>query len=186
MNKESLLSGIGRWWSQQVSMAICGLHVNHAKRSCFCADVEARRRGFSRVIRGSSSCVHSFCLTRASSSLKFYWNWMPWEVSCCLLIAVFKISHNRTKARFPQFHYPSWRPELTARVNGPSWLTARFDGWPVSITRQHGPLHFRGHLLHYSLVLASKRTATIIIISVEGGTFSHCLLVAWLVCLSVC
>ena len=27
------------------------------------------------------------------------------------------------------FHYPSWRPELTARV----------DGWPVSITRQHGP-----------------------------------------------
>ena len=30
----------------------------------------------------------------------------------------------------PGFHYPSWRPELTARV----------DGWPVSITRQHGPL----------------------------------------------
>ena len=29
----------------------------------------------------------------------------------------------------PGFHYPSWRPELTARV----------DGWPVSITRQHGP-----------------------------------------------
>jgi len=28
----------------------------------------------------------------------------------------------------PGFHYPSWRPELTARV----------DGWPVSITRQHG------------------------------------------------
>ena len=27
----------------------------------------------------------------------------------------------------PGFHYPSWRPELTARV----------DGWPVSITRQH-------------------------------------------------
>jgi len=27
------------------------------------------------------------------------------------------------------FHYPSWRPELTAPV----------DGWPVSITRQHGP-----------------------------------------------
>jgi len=26
------------------------------------------------------------------------------------------------------FHYPSWRPELIARV----------DGWPVSITRQHG------------------------------------------------
>jgi len=31
-----------------------------------------------------------------------------------------------TKARFPL-------PELTARV------TARVDGWPVSITRQHGP-----------------------------------------------
>ena len=30
----------------------------------------------------------------------------------------------------PGFHYPSWRPELTARV----------DGWPVSITRQLGPL----------------------------------------------
>ena len=29
----------------------------------------------------------------------------------------------------PGFHYPSWRLELTARV----------DGWPVSITRQHGP-----------------------------------------------
>ena len=29
----------------------------------------------------------------------------------------------------PGFHYPSWRPELTARV----------DRWPVSITRQHGP-----------------------------------------------
>ena len=29
----------------------------------------------------------------------------------------------------PGFHYPSWRPEWTARV----------DGWPVSITRQHGP-----------------------------------------------
>ena len=29
----------------------------------------------------------------------------------------------------PGFYYPSWRPELTARV----------DGWPVSITRQHGP-----------------------------------------------
>jgi len=29
----------------------------------------------------------------------------------------------------PGFHYPSWRPELTALV----------DGWSVSITRQHGP-----------------------------------------------
>ena len=29
----------------------------------------------------------------------------------------------------PGFHNPSWRPELTARV----------DGWPVSITRQFGP-----------------------------------------------
>jgi len=29
----------------------------------------------------------------------------------------------------PGFHYPSWRPELTARV----------DGWPVFITREHGP-----------------------------------------------
>ena len=29
----------------------------------------------------------------------------------------------------PGFHYPSWWPELTAQV----------DGWPVSITRQHGP-----------------------------------------------
>jgi len=29
----------------------------------------------------------------------------------------------------PGFHYPSWRPELTAQV----------DGWPVSITRQHEP-----------------------------------------------
>ena len=29
----------------------------------------------------------------------------------------------------PGFHYPNWRPELTARVGG----------WPVSITRQYGP-----------------------------------------------
>jgi len=29
----------------------------------------------------------------------------------------------------PSFHNPSWRPELTARV----------DGWPVSITHQHAP-----------------------------------------------
>ena len=28
----------------------------------------------------------------------------------------------------PGFHYPSWRPELTALV----------DGWLVSITREHG------------------------------------------------
>jgi len=27
------------------------------------------------------------------------------------------------------FHYPSWRPELVAQV----------DGWPVPITHQHGP-----------------------------------------------
>ena len=33
-----------------------------------------------------------------------------------------------TRTFKPGFHYPSWRPELTARV----------DGWPVSITRQHG------------------------------------------------
>ena len=35
----------------------------------------------------------------------------------------------RNEALKSGFHYPSWRPELTARV----------DGWPVSITRQHGP-----------------------------------------------
>ena len=29
----------------------------------------------------------------------------------------------------PGFHYPSWRHEVTAGV----------DGWPVSTTRQHGP-----------------------------------------------
>jgi len=29
----------------------------------------------------------------------------------------------------PGFHYTSWRPELTARV----------DKWQVFITRQHGP-----------------------------------------------
>ena len=34
-----------------------------------------------------------------------------------------------TRSLKPGFHYPSWRPELTARV----------DGWPVSITRKHGP-----------------------------------------------
>jgi len=38
----------------------------------------------------------------------------------------------------PSFHYPSWRPELTARV----------DGWPVNITRQHGPC-WRAPGFHY-------------------------------------
>ena len=38
------------------------------------------------------------------------------------------ITHARPGVK-PGFHYSSWRPELTARV----------DGWPVSITRQHGP-----------------------------------------------
>ena len=37
-------------------------------------------------------------------------------------------THLRTELK-PGFHYPSWRPELTAQV----------DRWPVSITRQHGP-----------------------------------------------
>jgi len=36
------------------------------------------------------------------------------------------------------FHYPSWRPELTAGV----------DGWPVSITRQHGWC-WRGRGFHH-------------------------------------
>jgi len=40
-----------------------------------------------------------------------------------------------TKLLKPGFHYTSWRPELTARV----------DGWPVSITRQHGPW-WRAHI----------------------------------------
>ena len=38
-------------------------------------------------------------------------------------------SHNKIVGLKPGFHYPSWRPELTARV----------DGWSVSITCQHGP-----------------------------------------------
>ena len=44
-----------------------------------------------------------------------------------------RLSHTRAHTQHwvslkPGFHYPSWRPELTARV----------DEWPVSITRQHG------------------------------------------------
>ena len=41
----------------------------------------------------------------------------------------------------PGFHYPSWWPELTARV----------DGWPVSITRQHGPCWRNRALLPFSI-----------------------------------
>jgi len=37
------------------------------------------------------------------------------------------VTHSETVK--PGFHYPSWRLKLTARV----------DGWPISITRQHGP-----------------------------------------------
>jgi len=39
------------------------------------------------------------------------------------------------------FHYPSWRPELTARVDGwpVSINTGRVDGWWKPVTRQLGP-----------------------------------------------
>jgi len=42
---------------------------------------------------------------------------------------IFEMSCYFSVSLKPGFHYPSWRPELTARV----------DGWPISITRQHGP-----------------------------------------------
>ena len=44
----------------------------------------------------------------------------------CWILASDQNGDSTSKARF---HYPSWRPELMVRV----------DGWPVSITRQHGP-----------------------------------------------
>ena len=44
----------------------------------------------------------------------------------------------------PGFHYPSWRPELTARVDGWRVSTSRVDGGPSTRlvetrARQHGP-----------------------------------------------
>jgi len=52
-----------------------------------------------------------------------------WHISCLSIIRRYDLDiwpFDRVK---PGFHYPSWRPELTSRV----------DGWQVSITRQHGP-----------------------------------------------
>ena len=46
------------------------------------------------------------------------------------MIALYTEQKKNVKKLKPGFYYPSWRPELTVRV----------DGWPVSITRQHGPL----------------------------------------------
>jgi len=39
----------------------------------------------------------------------------------------------------PGFHYPTSSITLDGRVFPLAELTARVDGWPVSITRQHGP-----------------------------------------------
>jgi len=68
-------------------------------------------------------------------------NRLLWLVSCLLHANGTKFRHfakadrkqcvinKEHKTLKSGFHYPSWPPELMARV----------DGWPVSITRQHGP-----------------------------------------------
>ena len=48
--------------------------------------------------------------------------------SLALTVLLMKAEYNELLFK-PGFHYPSCQPELTARV----------DGWPVSITRQRGP-----------------------------------------------
>jgi len=74
-----------------------------------------------------------------SSSMMFCWiqnHIQLIDVPHCFLINTF-LHHStyrvilRIEVRTvkPSFHYPIWRPELMAQV----------DGWPVSITRQHGP-----------------------------------------------
>jgi len=55
---------------------------------------------------------------------------MPYQFT--LVIHLQSRRHSRCRCIWhatlkPGFHYPSWRPELTTRV----------DWWPVSITRQH-------------------------------------------------
>ena len=62
-----------------------------------------------------------------NSSLQCTSNVVSWLLHLYLLRLLF--TPTRVAGVKPGFHYPSWRPELTARV----------DGWPVSITRQHGP-----------------------------------------------
>jgi len=68
--------------------------------------------------------LHSFsralCVLRSKSRL---------VAAALFTICVFMQLSTFTITIKPGFHYPSWRPELTARV----------DGWPVSITRQHRP-----------------------------------------------
>ena len=77
------------------------------------------------------------CLMLAAPELRWYgavanlWIWFEQHCSFCSFKT---LKHRRMRRDVvaslkPGFHYQSWRPELTARV----------DGWPVSITRQHGP-----------------------------------------------
>ena len=55
------------------------------------------------------------CMATYQPSYRAKWLvWAPW-------VPLYRLK--------PGFHYQRWRPDLTARV----------DGWPVSITRQHGP-----------------------------------------------
>ena len=70
------------------------------------------------------SCnIWSTVVLKESQSYSTYW-------SGFVVTSVGNWSRVCTKVCFkPGFHYPSWQPELTA------WV----DGWPVSITRQHGP-----------------------------------------------
>ena len=56
------------------------------------------------------------------------WTHVRTSPDCIHLLSPYYIAYVCRSLK-PGFHYPSWRRKLTARV----------DGWPVSITRQHGP-----------------------------------------------
>jgi len=55
--------------------------------------------------------------------------WIKFIIQSCKKVIRLSNTNRLHLSLKPGFHYLSWRPELSARV----------DGWPVSITRQHEP-----------------------------------------------
>jgi len=97
-------------------------------------DARRQKHPFSHITSFLLS-LHSICRLPSLSVLlpfaPFLAQPAAWTALRVLLIIMSpSLQFLRKKWLKPGFHYPSWRPELTARI----------DGWPVSITRQLGPL----------------------------------------------
>jgi len=77
-------------------------------------------------------CLHTIGISTTTPTISRKVSFESWTImslskwTAGLLELVYNLMIYTIK---PGFHYPRWRRELTARV----------DGWPLSITRQHGP-----------------------------------------------